>query len=104
MNDAVSPAPSVTAVGLAAFQKLVAPLLRIIEGQGTITDDVAAANAVMDAIALIDPAATPIIDLIQDFEPFIAAYISGVQNGFITGGMPAGWTPGGGPGLRRGQT
>lgn len=97
------PAPSITAVGLAAFVKLTAPLLRIIEGKGTIVDDEAAANAVMDAIALFDPAATPIIDLIEDAEPFIAAYIGGVQNGFITGGVSPSWTPGGGPGPRRGQ-
>ena len=78
----------ITAAGLAAFQKLAAPLLRIIEGKGTIDDDEAAANAVLDAVALFDPAAMPVIALVEEFEPFIVGYISMVKASPATAPTP----------------
>ncbi len=83
---APSPAPltvpgraQVTAAGVNAFVGFAAPFLRVLEGKGTLADDEAAANAVMDALAFIDPTAKPIVALIEDAEPAFAAIVALVK-------------------------
>ena len=83
-------AANLTAVGLTAFVNFVAPIVHIVEGKGTLADDEEAANAVMDAIAALDPASAPVIAMIEAAEPVFAALVGLARtDGFhITGGYP----------------
>ena len=88
-----SPNPSlstlgISATGLTAFVNFAGPIVRVVEGKGTLADDVAAANAVMEAIATFDPAAAPIIDLIEMAEPTFEVIAGLVKSGVIQGGYP----------------
>ena len=78
----------VTATGLAAFVSFAGPIIRIVEGKGSLGDDVSAANAVMDAIATFDPAAAPFVALAQAAEPAFAAIVGLALAGGVTGGYP----------------
>ena len=60
----------------------------VVEGKGTLADDVAAANAVMEAVATFDPAAVPIISLIEMAEPTFEMIAGLVKSGAIQGGYP----------------
>jgi hypothetical protein len=82
------PSLTITATGLSAFVSFVGPIVRIVEGKGTLTDDAAAANAVMDAIATFDPAALPVVTLIEMAEPAFGAIIGIAKSATITGGYP----------------
>ena len=88
-----SPAPApatlgISATGLTAFVNFAGPIIRIVEGKGTLADDVAAANAVMEAVATFDPAAVPIISLIEMAEPTFEVIAGLVKSGAIQGGYP----------------
>ena len=88
-----SPAPApatlgISATGLTAFVNFAGPIVRVVEGKGTLADDVAAANAVMEAVATFDPAAAPIIDLIEMAEPTFEVIAGLVKSGVIQGGYP----------------
>jgi hypothetical protein len=88
-----SPAPTlptlgISATGLTAFVNFAGPIIRVVEGKGTLADDVAAANAVMEAVATFDPAAVPIISLIEMAEPTFELIAGLVKSGAIQGGYP----------------
>jgi hypothetical protein len=83
-----TPALSITATGLAAFVNFAGPIVRIVEGKGTLADDESAANAVMGAIADIDPAAMPLVTMIELAEPAFGAIVELVKSGAIQGGQP----------------
>jgi hypothetical protein len=88
-----TPAPTlptlgISATGLTAFVNFAGPIIRVVEGKGTLADDVAAANAVMEAVATIDPAAVPIISLIEMAEPTFELIAGLVKSGAIQGGYP----------------
>jgi hypothetical protein len=88
-----SPAPAlptlgISATGLTAFVNFAGPIVRVVEGKGTLADDVAAANAVMEAVATFDPAAIPIISLIEMAEPTFEMIAGLVKSGVIQGGYP----------------
>jgi hypothetical protein len=88
-----SPAPTlptlgISATGLTAFVNFAGPIVRVVEGKGTLADDVAAANAVMEAVATFDPAAVPIISLIEMAEPTFEVIAGLVKSGAIQGGYP----------------
>ncbi len=83
-----TPGLQITATGLTAFVNFAGPIVRIVEGKGTLTDDVAAANAVMTAIATFDPAAIPIVTLIETAEPAFEAIAALVKSGGVQGGYP----------------
>jgi hypothetical protein len=90
---APDPAPTlptlgISATGLTAFVNFAGPIIRVVEGKGTIADDVAAANAVMEAVATFDPAAVPIISLIEMAEPTFELIAGLVKSGAIQGGYP----------------
>jgi hypothetical protein len=93
---AASPSPTpakavgldITATGLTAFVNFVGPIVRIVEGKGTFADDEDAANAVMNAIATFDPAAAPVITMIELAEPTFEAIVDLAKAGKITGGYP----------------
>ena len=93
---AAAPAPTsgkpagldITATGLTAFVNFVGPIVRIVEGKGTFADDEAAANAVMNAIATFDPAAVPVVTMIELAEPTFEAIVGLVKSGTVTGGYP----------------
>jgi hypothetical protein len=92
-RPAVSSAPStpslsITSTGLTAFVNFAGPIVRIVEGNGTIDDDVTAANLVMQAIATFDPAAAPVITLIEMAEPAFEAIVGLAKSGGIQGGYP----------------
>jgi hypothetical protein len=92
-SPAPSPAPTlptlgISATGLTAFVNFAGPIVRVVEGKGTLADDVAAANAVMEAIATFDPAAAPIIGLIEMAEPTFEVIAGLVKSGAIQGGYP----------------
>jgi len=92
-NPAPTPAPApatlgISATGLTAFVNFAGPIIRIVEGKGTLADDVAAANAVMEAVATFDPAAVPIISLIEMAEPTFEVIAGLVKSGAIQGGYP----------------
>ncbi len=82
------PTLGISATGLTAFVNFAGPIIRIVEGKGTLTDDVSAANAVMEAVATFDPAAVPIISLIEMAEPTFELIAGLVKSGAIQGGYP----------------
>lgn len=94
-----------TVLGLTALVQLVAPVVRIVEGRGNLADDARLANTVMDAVALVFPKTAPAIATIELAEAAFLWLAGAVKSGAIRvePGMPTGWRPGGGPGLRRGQ-
>ena len=66
----MSLAPSgITADGLTSLVKLLSPLVKIVEGQATIIDDEAAANAVLDFVSLFVPGSALPIKLVETAEP-----------------------------------
>jgi hypothetical protein len=92
-NPAPAPAPApvtfgISATGLTAFVNFAGPIIRVVEGKGTLADDVAAANAVMEAVATFDPAAVPVISLIEMAEPTFELIAGLVKSGAIQGGYP----------------
>ncbi len=90
-RKATSPASaqvSLSATGLTAFVQFAGPIVRIVEGKGTLADDAAAANAVLDAIATFDPAAVPLVKLIEMAAPAFDAIVGLAQTGAIRGGYP----------------
>lgn len=84
----------ITAAGLTAFLKIVAPIQRIAEGQGTIADDFDAANAVMGVLGVLKPAELPIFAEIEAAEPFVQWLLGAYKSGAIAGGFPPSWHPG----------
>jgi hypothetical protein len=82
------PTLGISATGLTAFVNFAGPIIRVVEGKGTLADDVAAANAVMEAVATFDPAAVPIISLIEMAEPTFEMIAGLVKSGAIQGGYP----------------
>ncbi len=79
---------ALSAAGLTAFVNLAGPVIRIVEGKGAIADDETAANAVLEAVATLDPASAPVIAMIQMAEPAFLAIVGLVQSGAIRGGYP----------------
>lgn len=88
---------ALTAANVNAVVSLMGPIIRILEGKGTLTDDEAAANAVLDAVAFFDPAIAPIVAMIETAEPALAMIVALAKAGGITGGLPPSIQPGLGP-------
>ena len=84
-SSAVAPAarPGYTAIGLTALVRVVGPIVRIFEGRGTLADDAQAANAVMDAVALIDPKLAPSIATIELAEAAFVGIVGAFKSGAI---------------------
>ncbi len=90
-----------TVLGLTALVQVIRPVLRIVDGQGSLEDDAKLANLVMDAIAYEFPQTAGAISAVELAEPVFFWLVGAIKGGQITGGVPAAFPPGGGPGPYR---
>ena len=68
-KPAAPTAVSVTADGVNAIEKIFGPLVDIVRGKGTITDDEEAVNVVANIVATFNPELAPAIGMIEAAEP-----------------------------------